>query len=166
MPSIGNSCDQTQNGYQSRTSAGAFNGRSIVAGNSSITITNGDGISGNTSIVANITDGSLSWSIVTGATQAASVGNGYIANNAGTLVITLPAVSAVGDQIGVMGINNSTGWKIAQNSGNQIFLGILASTLTTGYLASTSTYDSVILMCVTANANWVAFAPQGNITVA
>ena len=161
-----NSCDQNQAGYQSKTSGGVFNGRSIVAGNSSITVTNGDGTAGNTSIVANVPNGALAWTVVTGTTQAAAVASGYIANNAGTVTITLPATSAAGDQIGVMGMNNASGWKIAQNAGNQIALGSLTTTAGVGgYLQSTQTHDSIILMCVTANTLWVAFAPQGNIQV-
>lgn len=161
-----NSCDQNQVGYQSKTAGGVFNGRSIVAGNSSITVTNGDGTAGNTSIVANIPGSALTWNYITGATQTAVAGNGYATDNAGTCVITLPATSAFGDQIGVMGMNNATGWKIAQNAGNQIILGSSATTVGVGgYIQSTAITDTIILMCTVANTKWQCFPPQGNIQV-
>lgn len=161
-----NSCNQNQSGYQTKTAGGTFYGRSIVAGDSSITVTNGDGTAGNTSIIANFPDSAIQWVYVTGATQAAAAGKGYVTDYSGTTVITLPAVSAFGDQVGVMGMNNASGWKIAQNAGNQIKLGSLSTTVGTGgYIQSTATTDTVVLMCTVANTTWQCFPPQGNIQV-
>lgn len=133
----------------------------ITAG-TGVSITNGAG-----SITVNALGGGLTWTVVTGVSQSASVNNGYIANNAGQCVITLPATSAVGDVVGVMGINNATGWKLAQNAGNTIFFGTATTTPgATGYLESTATRDGVYLVCTSANANWqVMPGPVGNITV-
>ena len=126
-----------------------------------VNITNGPG-----SITINSSGGGLTWTVVTGTTQAAAVNNGYIANNAGLLTITLPAVSAVGDTIAVTGINNATGWKIAQNAGNQIFFGVDSTTSGAGgFLASADTRDTVTLVCMTANATWNVVSSIGNITV-
>jgi transcription elongation factor len=108
----------------------------------------------------------LTWNIVTGATQAAVKSNAYVANNAGTCVITLPATAAVGDTILISGMNNVTGWQIAQNSGQLIHYGV--STTTTGAggsLASTSTYDTIWLTCIVTNTTWLGYSTQGNITV-
>lgn len=110
--------------------------------------------------------GGITWSVVTGTTQTAVAGNGYIANNAGQVAITLPATSSVGDTISVTGINNATGWKIAQNAGNQIFFGTSSTTAGTGgSLTSAATRDAVTLVCMTANAVWQVISSIGNITV-
>jgi len=133
------------------------------------TLTAGSGISitnGTNSITVASAGGGVTWTVVTGTSQAASVNNGYIANNAGTVTVTLPATSAVGSVVAVTGINNATGWKVAQNAGNQIFFGTSTTTAGTGgSLASTNIYDAVYLLCVTANANWVVINSVGNLTV-
>lgn len=106
------------------------------------------------------------WNVVAGTTQAAVAGNGYIANNAGTVTITLPATSVVGATISVTGINNATGWVIAQNGGNQIFFGNASTTAGAGgSLASSATRDSVTLVCMTANATWNVVSSIGNVTI-
>lgn len=111
--------------------------------------------------------GGFTWTVVTGATQAAAANNGYIANNAAQTVITLPAVSAVGDKISVTGINNDTGWQIAQNAGNQIFYGTSTTSAgIPGSLTSSKIRDAVTLVCTSANANWQVISSIGNITVA
>jgi len=126
-----------------------------------VTIANGAG-----SITINAAGGGLTWTVVTGTTQAAAVNNGYIANNAGTVQVTLPAVSAVGDLVAVTGINNATGWQVKQNAGNTIFFGSAATTAGTGgSLVSTATRDTVFMVCMTANATWNVVGSIGNITV-
>lgn len=137
---------------------------------SAATLTAGTGVSisnGAGSITINAAGGGMSWTVVTGTTQAMAVNNGYIANSGTQVVATLPATSAVGDVVGITGINNATGWKIAQNAGNQIFFGTTSTTGgATGYLESTQTRDSVILLCTTVNANWqVVPGTIGNPTV-
>ena len=119
-----------------------------------------------TSFTINAVGGGVTWNTVTGTSQTAAINNGYFANNSGLVTITLPATSAVGSEIEVVGINNATGWKIAQNAGNQIFFGNQSTTSgVTGFLSSTATYDTVRLICFTANANWVVVSTMGNITV-
>ena len=134
---------------------------STLTAGTGVTITNGAG-----SITINAAGGGLSWTVVTGTTQSMTSNNGYIANNAGLVTATLPATSAVGDIVAITGINNATGWKIAQNSGNQIFFGTSSTTSGTGgSLASTNTRDTVFLLCVTASAAWNVIDSIGNITV-
>jgi hypothetical protein len=126
-----------------------------------VSITNSTG-----SITINASGGGMTWTTVTGTTQAAAVNNGYIANNAGLVTVTLPATSAVGDLVAVTGINNATGWKVGQNAGNTIFFGSASTTPGVGgSLASTATRDVVFLLCVTANATWNVIDSIGNITV-
>jgi len=133
------------------------------------TLTAGTGISianASGSITISSTGGGLTWTVVTGTSQAAAVNNGYIANNAGLVTVTLPATSAVGDTIAVTGINNATGWRVAQNAGNQIFFGNTNTTAGTGgSLSSAATRDTVYLVCMTANATWNVTTSIGNITV-
>jgi hypothetical protein len=135
----------------------------------SATLTAGTGVSivpGANTITLNATGGGLSWTVVTGTTQAAAVNNGYIANNAGTVTITLPATAAVGSIIRVTGINNATGWLIAQNAGQTIRFGTLATTTgVAGSLQSTATRDAVELLCVVANTTFQILSSIGNITV-
>jgi hypothetical protein len=94
-----------------------------------------------------------------------SINNSYIANNAGLVTLTLPAVAALGSIIKVTG-KGAGGWRIAQNAGQTIFFG--TSTTTTGAagrLDSTATRDTVELVCVTANNDWNVLSSIGNITV-
>jgi hypothetical protein len=136
---------------------------------SAATLTAGAGIgiaNGAGTITLSATGGGLTWTVVTGTTQSMAVNNGYIANNAGVVTATLPATSAVGDVVSITGINNATGWKIAQNAGNQIFFGTSSTTAGTGgSLQSTATRDAVTLVCTSTNANWQVLSSVGNITV-
>lgn len=131
-------------------------------------LTAGTGISitsASNSITINSVGAGLTWSVVTGASQAMAVNRGYIANNAGTVAFTLPTTSAVGDMLAVTGINNATGWSIAYTTNQQIFFGTSSATLTTGTLASTNTRDTVHLVCVVANLSWNVVSSIGSITV-
>ena len=112
-----------------------------------------------------VSSGAFPWTVVTGGTQAIAVNNGYIANNAGTCVMTLPATAAVGDRIRVSGMNNVSGWQIAQNSGQTIHFGnVNTTTGAGGTLASTNIYDSVELVCNIANTDFIVLSSIGNIT--
>lgn len=103
----------------------------------------------------------ISWNNVSGTTQAIAVNNGYISNNASLVTLTLPVTSALGSQIAVAG-NGAGGWLIAQNAGQNIIVSPTSSTVGVGgSLASTSIYDSVVLVCVVADTTWVSLgAPQ------
>lgn len=149
------------NGQLAIGSTGADPTAATLTAGTGISITNGAG-----SITIAGAGGGLTWTVVTGTTQAAAVNNGYIANNAGTVTVTLPATSAVGDIVRVTGINNATGWKVAQNAGNQIFFGTTSTTAGTGgSLQSTQTRDAVELVCTSVSANWQVISSIGNITV-
>ena len=125
---------------------------SIVNAAGSITIS-GTGLAG------------FSWTVVTGTSQAMLSNNGYIANNAGLVTFTLPATSAVGDEIDIIG-KGAGGWKVNVGTGQTIVLGSSTTTVTTGSLASTNRHDSFYMICTVANTEWiVASGPQGIITV-
>src|SRR5574338_4571 len=107
----------------------------------------------------------FSWNEETGTSANMAVNNGYIANNAGLVTLTLPAVAVVGDVVRVTG-KGAGGWSIAQNGGQTIYFGMSATTTGgAGSLSSTDDRDSVELVCVTANDDWNVLSVIGNLTV-
>jgi len=133
---------------------------SLTAG-TGVSITSASG-----SITINAVGGAMTWTVITGASQAMAVNNGYIANNAGQIAFTLPTTSAVGDIISVTGINNATGWKVSYTTNQQIFFGGSSATITSGSVTSTAIRDTITMVCVTANLTWNVISSVGNITVA
>ena len=132
----------------------------ITAG-SGISVTNGAG-----SITIAATGGSgMSWSEITAATKTIVNNEAYVANYGTMLTFTLPATAALGTEFKIQG-KGAGGWKIAQNSGQAIHIGSSVSTTgVTGYIESTNTYDSITLVCITADTVWSAESVIGNITV-
>lgn len=132
------------------------------------TITAGTGITvtpGANSITIATSNTPFTWTEVTGTSQAMAVESGYIANNAGLVTLTLPAVAALGSVIRVTG-KGAGGWRIAQNAGQTIYFGTSTTTTgATGRLDSTATRDTVELVCVTANNDFNVLSSIGNITV-
>ena len=109
--------------------------------------------------------GGITWNEVTGTTQTAAVDNGYICNNASLVTVTLPSTIAVGETVRVTG-KGAGGWKVAQVSSQLIHFGNLDTTTGTGgSLASVNDYDSVELLCITANTAFIVLSSIGNITV-
>jgi len=105
------------------------------------------------------------WNEITGTSQSMAPGNGYIANNAGLVTLTLPSVATVGMIVEVCG-KGTGGWKIAQNASGVIHFGTSNTTTGTGgYLASIAQYDTIRLICTVANNEWAVLSSQGNITV-
>lgn len=136
-------------------------GTAVLTAGANITITP----AANTITIATSGMASFAWSVIT-ASQSAAVNNGYIVNGAGTVVLTLPTTSVVGSVIEVTGINNATGWQVAQNASQIIHYG--TSTTTTGVggsLTSSATRDSIKMVCVVANLEWNVLSSIGNITV-
>ncbi len=143
-------------------STGATPVPATLTAGSNIAISNAAG-----SITISSTGGSgYVWSEVTGTSQAMAVDNAYIASNAGLVTLTLPSTAAVGDTLIVQG-KGTGGWLIAQNASQQIHLGSSATTVGVGgSLASTNQWDSIELVCVTANNIWASVTgPMGIITV-
>lgn len=132
-----------------------------VVGSGGITVTGNPG----TSTLTIAGGSSFTWNEVTGTSQAMAISNGYIANNAALVTLTLPATAAVGSVVRVAG--KGTGlWRIAQNAGNMIhFLGSNTTLGAGGYLEATVRYDAVELVCITANLEWAVISAVGNITI-
>ncbi len=150
------------NGQLPIGSTGADPVLATLSGGTGVSIVNGAG-----SITINAGGGGLTWIDVTGAAASGAVNTGYIADNAGLVTLTLPALAAQGTVIAIVGgVSGTGGWKIAQNAGQNLQIGKLSSTSgVTGFLASTNQYDAVYLLCVVANTTWVTLNSVGNITV-
>lgn len=107
----------------------------------------------------------MTWTEVTGTSQSAAVDNGYIANNAGLVTVTIPTTAAIGKIVEVVG-KGAGGWKVAQNASEIIHFGNLNTTTGTGgSLASTHRYDSVRLLCTVADTEWTVIGVTGNLTI-
>jgi hypothetical protein len=121
------------------------------------TITAGSGISiSNTAggITISGTGSGIGWTEVTGTSQAMTADSGWVANNAGLVTLTLPTTAAFGTAISIIG-KGAGGWLIAQNSGQNIQIGSVSSTVGAGgSVASSNRYDSIDLLCTTANTTW------------
>jgi hypothetical protein len=100
-----------------------------------------------------------------------SANTGYVTDNAGPVVYTLPtAATNYGDTVIVVGGSSGTGgWQIKQNALQTIEFGAAPTTTGTGgSLTSTNQYDSIILRCITngtASSTWTASGAVGNLTV-
>jgi hypothetical protein len=128
-----------------------------------ISITNGSG-----SITIAAAGGGTSWAATT-VDAPLVVNNGYIANKAGLLTMTLPATAAIGDTIRITGINTAVGWRIAQNANQRIHLSGSSTTVgASGYIEATQIRDSAELVCVVSGASteYNVISSMGNITVA
>lgn len=138
-------------------STGADPVAAALTAGSNVSITNGAG----TITIAATGLAGFSWNEVTGTSQLMVANNGYIANNAALVTLTLPATAAVGSEIDIIG-KGAGGWLIAQNAGQSIVLGSSTTTVGVGgSLASTNAKDSFYMVCTTANTQWtVASGPQ------
>lgn len=102
---------------------------------------------------------------VLGTTQVISINTNYIANNAGLITFTLPASASQGDFFRIIG-KGAGGWKVDVGTNQIIHMGEVATTLSTGSLASSNQWDSIYAFCVTAGAStvWSVLESTGNIT--
>ena len=149
------------------------NGQLVIGSTGAIpvaaTLTAGPGVSianGAGSITISGTGSGIGWTEVTGTTQAMVADSAYVANNAGLVTLTLPATAAFGTAIVVLG-KGAGGWTIAQNANQNIQVGSSSSTVGVGgSVSSTNRYDSISMICITANTTWSMYgAPQGNLTI-
>jgi hypothetical protein len=142
------------------TSAGTS---STAVWNKVVQLTAGSGITisqAGSNIQISSTPLGLSFNTVSTATQAMTTNNIYFVNYGGGLsTLTLPAASSAGDVLYIMG-SSASGWSIAQAAGQQITIGDAQTTVGVGgSLASTNRYDSLQLICTSANTLWQA--PSG-----
>jgi hypothetical protein len=110
-----------------------------------------------------VTGGGIAWEEVTSTSDTAEENKGYITNNNSLVTITLPATCALGSVIALCG-KGSGGWKIAQNAGQTIhFINVSTTTGVSGYIESTSQYDALEMVCVTANTTFVVRSSVGTV---
>lgn len=106
--------------------------------------------------------GGANWTVATAATAMAAT-DGYITKIAipGMLDYTLPAVAAIGTILEVTGYSAGM-WRILQNANQQIHFGNVDTTLGAGgSITATNRYDSIRLLCVTANLEWNVLSSTG-----
>lgn len=124
-----------------------------------ISIANGPG-----TITISATATGFTWQVIA-INQMAVANEGYFTNGGAPVLVTLPAVSAVGDTFEVAAMSAS-GWIIIQGAGQQVRLGNQATTIGgAGTIASTGIGDWITLVCNVANTNWMARMEQGNANV-
>lgn len=117
-------------------------------------------------ITFSVTGMGLSWVEVSGTSQSMATDTAYITNNGALVTCTLPSTAAQGSIIKVVG-KGAGGWRISQNSGQQIFFGVGSTTIgASGYLASSDDRDCVSLVCITADTEFQVINSIGNITYA
>ena len=107
----------------------------------------------------------ITWVNVTDSSVQADSNTGYLAHNAAKVTITLPPNPALGDLIEVTGVGIG-GWQIAQNAGQQIYLGFAgaawvgrASALSWNSIASSA--DGVKLIAAASGSNLYTSADSG-----
>ena len=97
-----------------------------------------------------------------------TVNTNYITNVAGNALMTLPAVSAVGDIIRLTNQNAAGTFRVRQPAGVTIFFDQLATTTgIAGYVQVTNAgaRASIELVCVTANTDWNVLSSIGAFTI-
>lgn len=110
--------------------------------------------------------GGVNWIEATVATNMVAT-DGYITKIAvpGILNYTLPLAAAQGTVIEITGFTVGL-FAILQNANQSINFGALSSTIGVGgSVTATSRYDSIRLVCVTANLTWNVLSSQGNFTI-
>lgn len=132
---------------------------STLTAGAGIAITNGSG-----SITISGGGGGIAWS-----EQAVdftmAVDNGYIANKGTLLTATLPATAAQGTVIRIQGKGIGL-FAIAQNAGQTIHFGTSSTTTGVGgSITSQNTYDSIELVCITADTDFAVMSSVGNFTI-
>jgi hypothetical protein len=135
-----------------------------VIGANGINIT-GD-IATNTLTVTGSGASGVIWINVTGASATMSAGNGYEANRATLVTLTMPSVgsSTFGDTIKIAGFG--AGGFLVQCVATQLIHFGNTATSAGGSLASNNRYDQLELVCSTTTTEWFVRNSVGNLTPA
>jgi len=108
-------------------------------------------------ILISASGGGVTWNVVSGTSESAAVGNGYIPTNSSLTTISLPAVCNPGDTISVQG-EGSGMWTIQANTGQVIHVGASAC-MSAGTVSASNRYDAITLVCIVANTDWSMTGP-------
>jgi len=111
--------------------------------------------------------GQITWNNVTSASATMAPRNGYAANRATQVSLSLPLAGGTqfGNTISVMAVG-AGGFRITQNAGQSIIVGIDQSTVGVGgYIEATTPTDAITLVCGPDDLTWRALSSFGNLTV-
>jgi hypothetical protein len=133
---------------------------STLTAGSGVSIVNAAG-----SITISATGGGFTWNEETGTSATMVVENGYIANNASLVTLTLPTTATVGQEIQIVGKGAGL-FKVAQNASQTIHYAATDTTTGTGgSLTAIEQYASIELLCITENSDWAVIDSVGNFTI-
>jgi hypothetical protein len=139
-------------------STGADPSVAALTAGSGISITNGAG-----TISIDATAG-LAWNNETNDANTMAINNGYVINATNLCTMTIPATAAIGSVFAIAGYATN-GWVLQANTGQTINFGDDQSS-TAGSVTFTNRYDSITIVCTTADTDFAVIASQGNMTVA
>lgn len=104
------------------------------------------------------------WSVVT-SDWGMVVNQAYFANSGSLIHGTLPAVSAVGDQIEICAMGSGL-FSISQQAGQVIhYIGSSTTTGVTGTITPITQYNNLVITCNVANTSWIVTDGVGSFTV-
>ena len=102
------------------------------------------------------------WNEETGTSETMAVSNGYIANNAGEVNLTLPATASVGDIVSTTGKGAGI-YRISQNAGQTIYLEESSTKQgPSGYITADEQFTSFNIICTTENTGWTVRFTEGD----
>lgn len=104
--------------------------------------------------------GGLTWNPVVGTSQVMLINNGYYTLNSATTLFTLPTTAVAGSVIRIAGFGTG-GWSLDLSGGQEIAIGDVTAATS---IASTNARDSIELLCVVANTNYLVISMIGNLT--
>ena len=142
------------------STAGVPAAATLTAG-TGITITNASN-----AITISASTSGFTWTDVTGGTQTISAENGYITDNAGGVIYTLPVSASLGDTFIIVGKTGLT--TITPLALQQLLIGSASGTIgITGTAVSTNVGDSITFVCTTSGSStkWRAKSFVGNWTL-
>lgn len=123
-----------------------------IQGKGGVTITNGSG-----TIAIAVTSRFTPYVVTTASTNMDWSSTYIVQYTGGVADLLLPATSPAGARIKIVGANDSFGWRITQNAGQS--LRVSASSVSTvgtsGSVSSSGNRDTVYIICLTANTEWV-----------
>jgi hypothetical protein len=130
-----------------------------------VALVNSSGQLGSAATLPPSLGGAMTWTEVTGTSQAAAVNNGYIASNVALVTVTLPATAAVGQKVAITGKGAGL-WSLAQNAGQTVHFGSFDTTPGVGGSITASVrYDCIEVQCTTANTDWVVIRSVGALVI-
>jgi len=92
--------------------------------------------------------------------QTMSQNTTYVTNSSSLVTLTLPASPTVGQLIYIIGLGTG-GWRVSQNSGQQIIIGSSRTTAGTGGYIQSANYTDGIILLAHSTSTWAALSqPQ------